>query len=873
MIQQHIREKKNCVGCGACIQRCPKNCIELVRDDEGFLYPCVNQEECIDCGTCDKTCPTQSVQRAELPKTFKSCYIAYSKDEEIRQNSSSGGIFSELARETISNGGLVVGAAYDDKLMVRHIVVDNIEDLKQLRGSKYVQSELGNIYDTVRIELEKGREVLFSGTGCQVAGLKAYLQCGVAALNSGKLITVEVMCHGVTSPMVWEKYLTEKNVEEIRIINFRDKSESWRNYSVVFVRKDGTIIREKNYENPYMKLFIGNMILRPSCYDCKFKELERCSDITIGDCWSINNVKPEMNDDRGISVILTHSENGEELINRISDNLVMEESDVEKAFPKQSDARKSVNKPANRECIIGKISEGESIESVAKEVGTRRTRNVIKNTMSGIGVKMLLLIMNFILRMVFIRYLGIQYAGVSGLFVDILNILSFTELGIGTAITYSLYKPIAQNDELQIAKLMNFYRDAYRWVAVTIFGIGICLIPFLDILVKDVPDIKENIAIIYIMYLLNTALSYLLIYKSAILVAKQKRYVVSKIEGAMSIIRLVIEITVVVVFRNFMLYLIVEIIRTVTQNLWISHVASREYRHIPEAHLNRQEKLSIYADVAGLAIYQVAGAIISGADSTIISAIVGTTLVGVLCNYKMITGSVNMVIQQFYSGANASVGNLVVEGNADRQRKVFEEINFAVFWLTTFCVSCFVMLFDPFIEVWVGEQYQLSHMAILFLVVDFYIYNMVRAVGLFRTANGLFKQGKIRMIIMVIINVVLSIVLAKPFGIEGVLFATIVARLVTQIWYDPMLVYREAFKEKVINYFKTYVCYLGVAVIAVGLTYFIGMWIVMDNRYVELVLRACVCVIVPNVVIVVMCHMTHAFKRLMKRISRRPEAL
>ena len=513
------------------------------------------------------------------------------------------------------------------------------------------------------------------------------------------------------------------------------------------------------------------------------------------------------------------------------------------------------------------------VNSDAEEVINSRTRNVIKNTIFGMGIKISLLIMNFVLRRVFIRYLGIQYAGVLGLFVDILNILSFAELGIGTAITYSLYKPIASNDEKQISKLMNFYREAYRCVALTIFVIGLCVIPFLDILVKDVPDIKENIAIIYVMYLLNTSMSYLLIYKSAILVAKQKKYLISKVEGAISIIRFIAEIVVIIVFRNFMLYLIMEMIRTIAQNLWISHVASKEYRSIPNVHLNKQEKAEIYANVAGLAIYQIAGSIISGTDSAVISAILGTTVVGVLGNYKMITGSVNMLIQQFFSGANASVGNLVAEGDTDRQVKIFEEINFAVFWLTTFCVASFILLFDPFIEVWVGEQYQLSHVAILFLVIDFYIYNMVRAVGLFRTANGLFKQGKIRMIIMVIINIVLSIALAKPFGIEGVLFATIVARLATQVWYDPLLVYREAFNEKVINYFEKYAGYLVTAVIAVGLAYLIGMKIIMDNKYVELFLRACVCVIVPNAVIVVMCHRTHAFKNLMRRISRRREAL
>lgn len=491
-----------------------------------------------------------------------------------------------------------------------------------------------------------------------------------------------------------------------------------------------------------------------------------------------------------------------------------------------------------------------------------RTQNVLKNTGTGVFVRLIHLILNFALKTVFIKVLGIQYTGVSSLFSDILTILSFAELGIGSAITYALYKPVAEDDQRQIAKLMNFYKSAYRMVAVIVFFTGVSLIPFLGYLVKDVPDIKENIAVIYFLYVVNTTCSYLLIYKSAILTAKQKKYEISCIEGFMAVIRLLVECVILLVFRQFMIYLTVDILLTILQNALIAHRASREYHTVigdKKDYLKKEEKKIIFADIGALAMYQISSVVLSGTDSVIISAILGTELVGFLSYYKMIIGQITALSQQFFSAANASVGNMAVKENREKQYQLFQGLNFAVFWITAFCSTCLYVLFNPFIELWLGKEYVLGKDIVFVLVLDFFVSNMIRTIALFRTSNGLFIQGKFRPVIMAVLNFTMSIVLARKLGIFGVLMATVVSRLATQTWYDPWLVYREVFQKNVIEYLTKYCLYMLTAIGGIVVIEFAITLINISNSYVMFVVMILLCVVIPNTFVVIFWHRTKDF--------------
>lgn len=305
-----ITDKSRCCGCNACVQRCPKQCITMHEDEEGFLYPKVEQSICIDCGLCEKVCPIINPNRQRKPLQV---FAAKNKNEEQRLRSSSGGIFILLAEYIIKQGGVVFGARFDKNWEVEHVCAETIEDLRPLMRSKYVQSRIGNTYKEAEQFLKDGRKVLFTGTPCQIAAFKLFLR-----KEYENLLTVDIICHGVPSPMVWRKYLENKTnqqgIESIQSISFRDKGTGWKNYSFNIRYKNGyseCLFSEYASKNVFMKGFLANLYLRPSCYACPSKKLRSGSDITIGDFWGIQYIKPELDDDKGISCVLINTTKGD----------------------------------------------------------------------------------------------------------------------------------------------------------------------------------------------------------------------------------------------------------------------------------------------------------------------------------------------------------------------------------------------------------------------------------------------------------------------------------------------------------------------------------------------------------------------------------
>lgn len=302
-----LNNKHNCCGCSACAQRCPKQCITMQEDEEGFFYPHFDETACIDCGLCEKVCPVlnKSVERKPLE-----CYAAKNLDETLRSKSSSGGIFIPIAASVLKDGGVVFGAKYNEQWKVVHASAQSLQEIDAFRGSKYVQSEIGDTFIEAETYLKKGQKVLFSGTPCQVAALHKYLR-----KEYDNLITVDVVCHGTPSPMVWRDYVSQLPMTGVHEIRMKDKSTGWRGSSFSLIGDDGkTIFTERASSNKYLMAFFRNLTLRPSCFKCPAKEGKSGSDVTLADYWGIEKLQPSMDDNKGTSFVCVNTPKGEDII-------------------------------------------------------------------------------------------------------------------------------------------------------------------------------------------------------------------------------------------------------------------------------------------------------------------------------------------------------------------------------------------------------------------------------------------------------------------------------------------------------------------------------------------------------------------------------
>ncbi len=381
---KRILELKNCSGCCACSNICPKNCITMKTDKEGFWYPCIDEENCINCGLCEKVCPVLKEYKGN-PKG--KAYACINKNEEIRMKSSSGGGFTLIAENVIARGGVVFGAAFDDGFAVRHIAVEKTEELEKLRGSKYLQSYIGDSYKLAKSFLENGRLVLFSGTPCQISGLKAYL-----GKEYDNLIMQDIICHGAPSPKVWQKYVDFRRKSakaQTQKVEFRNKRYGWYGFSVLFEFENGEDYIKSFSNDPYMKAFLANLCLRPSCYDCHSKSLERESDITLADFWGVKGVLPEMDDDKGTSLILVNSQKGEKLFEEIKPEMAYKEVDVDIVARYNPAVCKSVAYNKNRSRFLKEVLKKDFEKMVEKYTKVKYSKRILSKIKRIIKAKIL----------------------------------------------------------------------------------------------------------------------------------------------------------------------------------------------------------------------------------------------------------------------------------------------------------------------------------------------------------------------------------------------------------------------------------------------------------------------------------------------------
>lgn len=497
-----------------------------------------------------------------------------------------------------------------------------------------------------------------------------------------------------------------------------------------------------------------------------------------------------------------------------------------------------------------------------------RTANSIKNITMGFAGQGITLGLGFISRMVFTRCLSADYLGVNGLFTNILGMLSLAELGIGTAIIYALYKPLATHDEEEIASLMHIYAMAYKIIGTVIVAVGIGLMPFLGFLIAEPPDIIEDIRIIYGIYLFNTGSSYFFSYKCSILTADQKNYIVTGINYIMTFVQTMVQILVLILTRNYIYFLLCQTVGTFIYNIIISYIASKRYPYIKKKKaipLKSEKKKELIVNIKAVVIIKISGMLVNSTDNIIISAIKGLASTGIVSNYTLLSNTLNGILNQLFNGITASIGNLnAVE---DNQKKVqfFNIINLLNFWLFGWCAVSFAVLANDIVKICFGVEYVMPIQIAIIMALNFYTVGMQNAVWIYKNTMGLFDYGKYLILITGIINIVLSIILGKRYGVFGILLATLISRMLTNIWYDPYAVFKYGLDLNPKIYFKKYLTY-GMILIGIYMVTFFICRFNIANAKIAFLYKLIVCVIIPNLILILIFKREDEFQYIKNKV-------
>lgn len=490
-----------------------------------------------------------------------------------------------------------------------------------------------------------------------------------------------------------------------------------------------------------------------------------------------------------------------------------------------------------------------------------RVDNSIRNIITALIGQGLGILLSFIGRMVFISTLGAEYLGVNGLFTNVLSILSLAEMGVGSAIVYSLYKPLATKETKEIKGLMNFYRVVYRGIGILIFILGIVLVPFIGYIVKDQPDIP-HLTLIYLLFLINTVVSYFFAYKRSLIIADQKGYITTIYKYGFFIILNMVQIGILVATKNFILFLLAQVMITVLENLVVAHKADKMYPFMNEGEsvkLDKENIRVIVKNVRAMLYHKIGGVIVDGTDNILISGFVGIIWVGLYSNYYLVINAFNIIIQQIFTAITASVGNLNVVESKEKSYSMYKRILFMNFWMVGFCSVCLWVLFNPFITLWIGDEYLLEHGLVFIIVVNFYIRMTRRTTIVYRDSLGLFWNDRYKPLCEAVINIVASVLLAPSLGIAGVFIGTLISTLTTAFWVEPYIVYKYAFEMKVRDYFFKWIKYTSVIVMAGFITYKV-CGIFRTITWMSLFGRAIICVVIPNLIFWGCFYKTDEFK-------------
>lgn len=494
-----------------------------------------------------------------------------------------------------------------------------------------------------------------------------------------------------------------------------------------------------------------------------------------------------------------------------------------------------------------------------------RTANASKNAFSAIINKLALLLLTFISRKFFIQYIGVEYLGINGLFANVLTLLSMADLGLGTAINVSLYKPIANNDTRKIAALLNYFKVLYRYIAIGVTIVGMSLIPFLKYLVNMDYDIPY-LYLYYIVFVFKNTASYLLVYKSSLLRADQKTYLINKVEIAINASKVIAQFLSVIIWKNYLIYILLEVIAVAVQNIIASRIADKQYDFLdPKEHLEKTEKKGIFSDISSVFLYKIAWSLLNGTDNILMSVIVGTVYVGLYSNYYTITSNLEMFIALLFTSLTASIGNLVATSSADNRYKTFKSMQMVSFWLCGLVCTCLLYLTQDFIELWFGKELLLDNLTLIAIVLNVFFSICMRPIWTFREGTGMYRQIRYIMFVTAVLNLFLSIILGKKLGVSGIIFATSISKVATYFWYEPNILFKNFFGIKPYKYYLEYVKNTFLLILCVAICY-------APIKYITSVsitcwfIKAIICGLVVNVLYYIRYHNSSEYANIRDRV-------
>ena len=504
------------------------------------------------------------------------------------------------------------------------------------------------------------------------------------------------------------------------------------------------------------------------------------------------------------------------------------------------------------------------------------TRSRIDNSIRNVKYTAIAQAVNFLIifvsRRIFLKILSTEYLGLNGTFSNIISMLSLAELGLGSAICFCLYKPIYNKDEKLINSIMAFYRKAYNIIGASVFVIGAALTPFLNFIVEELPQIS-HIRLIYIIFVLNSACSYFFIYKKTLLIADQKQYISNVVHQTAVFFINLFQIVLLLITKNYFSYLIIMVLGTLIQNIVVSVIVNKKYEYLDYKSaqpLSKEQKREIFRQIGAMSSHRIGGVVVNGTDNLIIAKCINVISVGLYSNYFLIKNTVISVISLLFQSVTSSVGNLGARENSEKRKaEVFNMLYLLAAMIIGFCSVSLFVLFNPFIELWVGKEYLLDFKTMFIIVINFYMLGMRQPVLCVRDALGIFWYDRYKPIAESVLNIAFSIPLAFKFGIFGVLLGTLLSTVLTSFWVEPKVLYKYGFKQKLFPYFLKYFAYLGVTAVSGLACYYASRFVNTEYGIVNLLIKACLCVVINGFIFLIVYSRTASFKMLFEILKNK----